>query len=206
VQTAAKLFGWRDRLRRGVFSHVWLQALLDRKYGGTERNLRGELSSAGFSRDLVLNNVRKLQKLLSGLRWGGEKSEWADYEDFHNYTPEDQQLKMVFVDKAAQAAQATVAWDLGCNTGRFSRVVAGHCELVLAMDADHLAVERLYCDSASMQSGRILPLVQNVADPSPSWGWAQRERSALEYRGRPGLVLCLALIHHVVIGANIPLQ
>lgn len=206
VQAAAKLFGWRDRLRPGVFTHVWLQALLDRKYGGTDRNLRGELGSAGFNREMVLHNVRKLQKLLSRLRWAAAESEWADYEEFHNYAAQDLQLKMAFVEKAARAATARIAWDLGCNTGRFSRVLARHCELVLAMDADHLAVERLYHDAEAMQSGRILPLVQNVTDPSPSWGWAHRERAALEVRGQPGLVLCLALIHHVVIGANIPLE
>jgi len=51
----------------------------------------------------------------------------------------------------------------------------------------------------------ILPLVQNVADPSPNWGWRNRERRDLQTRSRPDLVLCLALIHHVVITANIPL-
>ncbi len=48
-------------------------------------------------------------------------------------------------------------------------------------------------------------MLQNVADPSPDWGWRNRERSSLQKRSRPDLVLCLALIHHVVITANIPL-
>ena len=47
--------------------------------------------------------------------------------------------------------------------------------------------------------------MQNVADPSPNWGWRNRERSDLQTRNEPGLVLCLALVHHVVITANIPL-
>jgi hypothetical protein len=48
--------------------------------------------------------------------------------------------------------------------------------------------------------------VQNVADPSPNWGWRNRERSDLGTRAKPDLVLCLALIHHVVISANVPLD
>jgi hypothetical protein len=52
----------------------------------------------------------------------------------------------------------------------------------------------------------ILPLVQNVVDPSPDWGWRNSERSDLEKRAKPGLILCLALIHHVVITANVPLD
>jgi len=206
VQTAAKLFGVRDRLRRGVFSHVWLQSLLDRKYGGTRRNLRDELGSAGFGRELVLANVRKLLRLVPKLEWADGRSEWADYADFHNYTAEDHTAKAAFVEQAAIDSGAQLTWDIGCNTGQFSLLAARHCPLVLAMDADHLAVERLYRDAGAMQSGRILPLVQNLADPSPSWGWNLQERRSLQDRARPDLALCLALLHHVVIGANVPLN
>ena len=52
---------------------------------------------------------------------------------------------------------------------------------------------------------RILPLVVNLADASPSQGWRGVERKDLASRGAPDLVLCLALVHHVVITANIPL-
>jgi hypothetical protein len=206
VQAAAKIFSARDRFRRGVFSHVWLQALMDRKYGNSKRDLRSELGDAGFGRELVLANVRKLKKLLSGMAWTDEESEWAEYEEFHNYSKDDQQAKIDFVDQAAKVSGAQLAWDIGCNTGRFSQIIARHCQQVLAMDADHLAVERLYNNASCMESGRILPLVQNIADPSPSWGWNHLERTRLEQRGRPGLVMCLALIHHIVIGANIPLD
>ena len=45
----------------------------------------------------------------------------------------------------------------------------------------------------------------NVTDPSPNLGWRNLERKRLDERGRPDLVLALALIHHVVIGGNIPM-
>jgi hypothetical protein len=51
-----------------------------------------------------------------------------------------------------------------------------------------------------------LPLVVNLADASPNQGWLGSERKGLAERGRPDLTLCLALIHHVVITANIPLK
>jgi hypothetical protein len=65
VQTAASLFGFRDRFRKGVISHVWLQSKLDRRYGGSSENVRSSLKSAGFNRELILVNVRKLQKLVN---------------------------------------------------------------------------------------------------------------------------------------------
>ncbi len=51
-----------------------------------------------------------------------------------------------------------------------------------------------------------LPLVFNVADPSPALGWRGQERKELAERGRPDLVLALALIHHIIIAANVPLD
>jgi SAM-dependent methyltransferase len=206
VQTAARLFGIRDRFRRGILSHVWLQSRLDRRFGGTRQDVRGELKSAGFHKELILANVRKLRKLIGNLQWGGEGSEWGAYEAFHNYSESDHALKEAFVDECVAAGTARCVWDIGCNTGQFSRIAARHAEQVLAMDLDHFAVERLYRTIHAGTERNILPLVQNVADPSPNWGWRNRERTDLASRARPDLVMCLALIHHVVISANVPLD
>jgi hypothetical protein len=46
----------------------------------------------------------------------------------------------------------------------------------------------------------------NLADPSPGLGWRGVERRPLLERGTPDLVLALALIHHVAIGANVPVK
>jgi len=73
------------------------------------------------------------------------------------------------------------------------------------MDGDALAVERMYRRLAEERNERILPLVVNLADPSPGLGWRGAERKSLPARGGVDLTLALALIHHVVIGANIPL-
>ncbi len=46
----------------------------------------------------------------------------------------------------------------------------------------------------------------NLADSSPNLGWRGLERKSLPDRGKPDLILCLALIHHIVISANIPVH
>jgi hypothetical protein len=74
------------------------------------------------------------------------------------------------------------------------------------MDADQVAIERFYRALQNEGQTTILPLVSNIADPSPSLGWRGLERKALTERGQPDLTLCLALIHHLVISANIPLR
>ncbi len=206
VQTAARLFSLRDRFRPGVFSHVWLQSRFDRRYGGTQQNVRSSIKSAGFNREMILANVRRIRKLVTGMKWQGDGSEWAAYAEFHNYSAGDHELKESFIADCAAESQPRVAWDIGCNTGQFAKIAASHAGLVVAMDLDHFAVERLYRELKAAGGGNILPLVQNVADPSPNWGWQNRERSELKIRAAPDLVLCLALLHHVVITANIPLE
>jgi len=203
VQVAASLFGFRDRFRKGVMSHVWLQSKLDRRFGGSSENVRSSLKSAGFNRELILVNVRKLQKLITRLEWKAVGSEWGDYSGFHNYSEDDHRLKEEFIRRAVVEEKPGTVWDIGCNTGQFSRIAASECTRVVSTDIDHVAVERLFLNPDTPDN--ILPLVQNVADPSPNWGWRNRERSDLQTRSRPELVLCLALIHHVVITANIPL-
>ncbi len=204
VQVAASLFSFRDRFRKGVMSHVWLQSKLDRRFGGSSENVRSSLKSAGFNRELILVNVRKLQKLVKKLEWEATGSEWGDYAEFHNYSDADHVCKEDFIREVIEAEKPHIVWDIGCNTGQFSRIAASRCSQVVSMDIDHAAVERLCLNTDTPDN--ILPLVQNVADPSPNWGWRNRERSDLQTRSRPDLVLCLALIHHVVISANIPLE
>jgi len=206
IQTAAQLFGFRDRFRYGVLSHVWLQAKLDRRHGSTSQDVRSELRSAGVNKELILANVRKIRKLLAKLSWQGDGSEWGGYEDFHNYSESDHALKESFINDSVESSGAKMVWDVGCNTGQFSRIAARHAEQVLAMDLDHFAVERLYLETLKDDQKNILTLLQNVADPSPNWGWRNRERTELRSRAKPDLLLCLALIHHVVITANVPLE
>jgi hypothetical protein len=77
---------------------------------------------------------------------------------------------------------------------------------VIAMDSDHLAIDLLYRNLSEDGFKNVLPLISIIADASPNLGWRGLERKELVGRGKPELTLCLALIHHIVIGANIPLQ
>ena len=74
---------------------------------------------------------------------------------------------------------------------------------MLVIDSDHLTVDRLFVALNAERNRTIIPLVGNLADPSPSLGWRLQERRSLEHRSKPDLVFCLALIHHLVIGCNL---
>ncbi len=202
---ANAFFGFRDRFRPGVFKHVYLQSKMQERFGDSRRNVRSELKQAGFNKEMIKVNVRNLRKVVAGLDWSSGGTEWAQYGGFHNYSETDLGKKEAFVEKAVQTTRPQWVWDIGANTGQFSRIASRHADYVLALDIDPGAVEKHYRDLLASGTNNVLPLVFNLADPSPDWGWRGGERRSLGGRSNPDLILCLALIHHAVITANIPL-
>jgi hypothetical protein len=200
------LMSLRDLLRPGVFSHVYLQAKLERGFSRSARNVRADLRLAGFDKGLIRANVDRLRGIVQGLTWRHRGSQWAGYAESHGYSDADRASKESFVREVAGSRPWGLVWDLGCNTGTYSRIAAENARYVVAMDADPWVVELLYVSLKREQHRGILPLLNNVADSSPDLGWRGLERKALTGRGRPELTLCLALVHHLVIGANIPLE
>ena len=106
----------------------------------------------------------------------------------------------------ATAREWDLVWDVGANNGRYSRIAAEGAKIVVALDADQGPVELLYRDLRGEGDTKILTLTMNLADPSPGLGWRGLERRTLAERGTPDLVLALAVIHHVVISANVPVK
>lgn len=202
-----RLLSWRDLTRSGVLLHVLAQDALQRRYSRGGRNVRGALADAGFGKSLISNNVAKLSSLISKLSPAQERTEWSDYDRTHSYDASEAERKAEFVREAAGTRRWRLAWDLGCNTGAYSDIIAAHADHVVAMDGDHMAIESFYQRvKGEARTRSILPLVVNLADASPNQGWLGKERKGLEERGRPELTLCLALIHHIVITANIPME
>jgi hypothetical protein len=201
MTTAADLF-----LRAGVFAHVFLQSKLESNLADSGFDMRKGLREAGFAQDLIRANASRLKKLVSSLQWNPPGSEWSGYADRNSYTDSDTEAKKRFVAEVGSMRRKKLSWDIGCNTGTYSRILAESSGTVVAMDRDPLAIEWLYRALAGEKNGQILPLVTDITDPSPALGWKGMERKALWERGRPELTLCLALIHHVVISANIPMH
>ena len=196
----------RDRFRRGILTHVVLHARLKATHDDRSKDVKREFKQVGFRKELIEANVRKLHKLVSRLDWNPDRDAvWVTYGEDNSYTDDETRQKMDFVEAAASTRHWGSVWDLGCNDGRFSDIASRHAGHVVAVDGDEGIVEVLYRRLKADGRTDILPLTVNLTDPSPDRGWAGRERRTLEARGAPDLVLCLALIHHIVITANVPI-
>jgi hypothetical protein len=179
------------RFRRGVLTHVFLHDRLEAKHAARAGEVKAELKASGFKKELIQANVRRLRKLVGRLRPKRGRSAWAGYREAAPYSDEDAHRKERFV---REAGHARLAWDLGTNDGRFARVL--DADAVVAVDGDERVVGELYAALRSEGSRTILPLVVDLADASPDRGWRGLERRSL--------VLCLALVHHLAIGRNVP--
>ena len=203
-QECRSVLSARDLLRRGALTHVVLHARLERRYEDRDVDLKQELKKAGFRKELIVANVKGLERLVSRLRWRPSGSAWSGYGPTTSYTDEDADRKARFVADAVSSEQPRLVWDLGCNDGRHARIAAETAEHVVAIDADALVVDRLFEALKAEGATKILPLTMDLADPSPGLGWRGLERRSLPERGTPDLALCLALVHHLSIGGNVP--
>jgi hypothetical protein len=195
------LMSFRDRFRKGVFTNVFLHAKLEERYADRPAQVKQEVKRV-FKKELFVANVRKMRKLVERLRWDPPQGVWTAYGERNSYTDDDARRKDEFVREVATSRDWNLVWDIGCNNGRYSRIAAEGARTVVAVDADQGPVELLYRDLRDEGNESILTLTMNLADPSPGLGWRGLERRSLPERGRPDLVLALALVHHVAISAN----
>lgn len=204
VSEFAGMLSWRDLFRPGAMTHVWLHSMLQRRT--RNQPVQKSLETSGFERSMIERNVDSLTAIVDRLQWTPAGSVWSNYNQDSRHVAHDSIVKERFVREACESIHPETVWDIGCNQGRYSRIAADCGADVVAMDADHLTIDQLYCRLRDEKDWRVTPIVFNVADPSPGIGWNGNERPSLQARSKPNLVLCLAVIHHLVIGSNLLLS
>jgi len=183
--------------------HIHLHAWAQRRYAGSAV---GSARKRSVSRKALGTLVKNLAAAVRRLSWRPAGTEWADYTTDNNYSQAAAQSKRETVAAHLRGLGARTVWDLGANTGEYSRAAREVAPLVVSFDLDPAAVERNYRRVRREGETGILPLLLDLTNPSPAQGWAGRERLSLEERGPADAVLALALIHHLAIGHNLPLE
>ena len=196
-----------DRFRKGVLANVVMHARLEDRYADVSgREVKQQMRRAGFNKELLDATLAKLEKVVAGLEWSAGETAWTGYGEDNSYDGAAAAAKAAFVREAAGRRHVALAWDVGCNDGTYARLAAEAADAVVALDADHATVDALYRRLREERRTDILPLVMSATDPSPDLGWRGLERASLERRGTPGLVLLLAVVHHLCITGNVPVR
>jgi hypothetical protein len=203
LDVASAILPRRSYLSPSLLIHLHLHA----------KAVSGLSASTGDGKPAPAMKLNSLQALAESLEsavkaqtWEPKGTEWADYATNNSYTSAASEHKRGFVGRFLDETKPGSVWDVAANTGEYSRLAAERGIPTVAFDIDPAAVERNYRDSTARGETRMLPLLTDVLDPSPSLGWLGRERMSLFERGPADACLALALIHHMAISGNIPLD
>ena len=200
LDLASRLLPKSTWLRFSLAAHVHAHARSERHYERkTGRTFRGTVS-----RRALEALTASLEAAVKRLKWSPSGTEWSEYYEDTNYSEQAFAQKKRLVAEFMDKVRPRTVWDLGANVGDFAVIVADCGIPCIALDLDPAAVEKNYLACRASGRTRILPLLVDLANPSPAIGWANKERLSLGERGPADACLALALVHHLAISNNLP--
>jgi hypothetical protein len=203
LKLTTKLLPRRARLKSGLFAHIYLHASSQKRYDKLDNK---KTSSTRKVSPMALNGLMaSLERTVKKMKLSKRETQWGDYYNITNYSDSAFDNKNKIVKELLDQVKPTpkIVWDLGANDGTFSNIAADLGIYTVAFDVDAQAVEQNYSHK-DKRDNLILPLVQDLSNPSPSLGWAHAERHSLEERGPSDVTMALALIHHLAITNHSP--
>ncbi len=200
LDLASTLLPGKTRAMFSILTHIHAHAKSQKKYETKQENFKerkmGKRSLEGI--------VESLRSGVSKMKWKLADTEWGNYYSDTNYTEESFTHKKQIIEKRILEIKPHIVWDLGANTGVFSRLASGQGFSTISFDIDPVAVEKNYLDCMKNDEKNLLPLVMDLTNPSPYLGWENDERVSFMKRSPADLAMALALIHHLAISNNLP--
>ncbi|KTD41785.1 class I SAM-dependent methyltransferase [Legionella parisiensis] len=209
LDLASSLLPKRSWTNPGLLMHLHLHARMQQFYSQTSKAKRrsGNQRAAQLSKKGFIGLLHSLRHTIQKLDWKPVGTEWADYYQATNYSDSSFAEKNRVVKQYLQLSKPKVVWDLGANTGHFSRLANEMgATTTLAFDVDPAAVEINYRRIKEQGHHSPLPLLLELTNPTPNLGWSNKERDSLIDRGPADCIMALALIHHLAISNNVPLD
>ncbi len=206
LDLASNLLGAASKIKPSTAMHIHLHARSQSKHAalGSEKPVE---STRQLSLQGMKALIASLESAVNAQKWHPKSlsTTWGDYYDEHSYSKSGFESKMDIVDSFLAKAKPKSVWDLGGNSGVFSRVATERGIHTMCFDDDVVAIEYNYLELKKSGETKLLPLVVDLTNPSSSMGWAHSERKSLTERGPCDTVMALALIHHLAIANNLPL-
>ena len=187
----------------GILLHLHLHSRIAAKSPAKNSDQSADVSTRDFS--LRLNE--SLMSAVRSLTPAQRDSMWSVYRKKNTYTDNDNELKLRFLDECVDSIDVSSVLDLGANDGLYSEHLLNKSLRCIAVEADHACCELIYLKSkANYKNSDLLTLKIDLSNPTPDFGWGNRERSSFGERVKSELVLALALLHHLSIGKHIPYE
>jgi hypothetical protein len=191
---------------KSMFSlHTYLHIHLHAKVSSKEKTNSSRKNN--FSKQKLFNLISSLETLVNKLKSPAQNSTWANYyseaAQRDDYLEEKQKLVQQW---SGSLSHLKTAVDLGANDGVFSKLLAAQNIFTLSTDFDTICINNLYNEIKSTNLQNLQPLILDLGNPSPAIGVNNIERLSFINRTKVDLAIALAVIHHLVIGKNIPFE
>ncbi len=206
LDLASSLLPWHTFLTLSCGVHIHGHAKFQRCFLNSRLNQNH--AQKRINRLSLLGLVDSLEAGVNSIKLSPKnKTTWVQYyKDGQSYTAEASAHKKQIVTSLIDGLQPKNVWDIGSNTGLFSRIIGKTGIPVISFDLDPMSVEHNYLEMKKNNESNLLPLVMDINNPSPAMGWNLGERMSLWERGPADTIVALALIHHLVIGNNLSFE
>jgi ribosomal protein L11 methylase PrmA len=203
----SNILPWRSFLNLALLCNIHMHAWATSKVSSNSACIGIVSPSLPVPKKNLIALLESLKRCLENMN-PATSSYWAKYVASNNsYSDEMMLEKIEIVKEFVISNNFKTVLDIGCNSGFFSDVVlrAG-ADRVIGLDNDGDAINEATKRPYPLGK-KFNPILYDFANPSPSLGWNLSERLSLDCR-LPTIdgVLCLALVHHMVIGKNIPIE
>jgi len=188
-------------LNSSCLLHIHLHARFQKK---KKRNIH---SGTGFTQEKLITLLQLLRKNI--IAWQCPLSNYSIWNNYYKNDIADERYlndKTNIISEWLSKLQPFVAIDIGANTGKFSFIAAGLCKQVIAVENDLVCVEKIQEQIKEKEYKNITTIVADITEPSPGLGWENKEKKALLERLAGDMVMMLAIVHHLCISKNVPLQ
>lgn len=204
LDLASKLLPRRAQLKPGLFLHIYLHARTQQHFA--DKQIEADKLKHKPRHLSTLALIDSLESAIRGLKYKLPRTGWVNYYEDNNYSKKAFDHKKDIINEFLGKVDADIVWDIGANGGLFSRIAGEKGMQVISFDIDTAVVEKNYLESIKKHENNIFPLVLDLFNPSPCIGWENRERMSIMERAPADLVFSLALIHHLAINNNLPLD
>ncbi|KAF5083743.1 hypothetical protein DSECCO2_85450 [anaerobic digester metagenome] len=203
LEVASKILPIRSKLNIGLLIHIFLHSREIKSIKDNQKQIDRKMK---ISKNALKGLCANLKHTVKTLNVNSIKSQWDSYYTNNRYSSQDFKMKTKFISDILSSINPKRTWDLGCNAGEFSIIASKYSEFILSIDSDHSCIEQIYDKCRNNQIKNILPILMDLTNPTSQLGWNLSERKSFKNRGSADMVIALALIHHICISHNIPIN
>ena len=203
ISTTSRILPIKSYFNLNILLNIHLHSYFINKVDSKSKN---KSKKKLLNKNNFIHLLESIKNLITSLN-PNINSYWKNYEIKDSYNVISEGEKKTILINFIKQNKIQKLIDLGCNEGIFSEIALNNgCEYVLGVDSDYASLQKS-CLRAETKSLNFLPLFIDLTEPTPNLGFNNLERDSFLSRSKifDGLI-AFALIHHLFLSKNIPLD